>query len=133
MAKRILAIKTYCPTIELGDIADVDELAREISGRTTLSSGEVKLVLEELYEAVLFFNRAGRPVRLKGLGIYTPVMKLTGKIQVSHRLDKLLSEGLNVLGKFIAKVKNAENKGKTVAEIVAMWDADNPSDPVEDP
>jgi hypothetical protein len=40
---------------------------------------------------------------------------------------------LNVLGKFIAKVKNAENKGKTVAEIVAMWDTDNPSDPVEDP
>jgi hypothetical protein len=91
-----LAIKTYCPTIELGELSDVDELSREISGQTTLSSGEVKLVLEELYEAVLFFHRAGRPVRLKGLGIYTPVMKLSGKIKISNRLDKLLSEGLNV-------------------------------------
>ena len=133
MAKKILAIKTYCPTIELGDIADVEELADEISGRTTLSRGEVKLVLEELHEGVLFFHRAGRPVRVKGLGIYTPVMKLTGKIKVSHRLDKLLSEALNVQSKFVAKVANAENKGKTVAEVVAMWDADNPSDPVEDP
>jgi hypothetical protein len=38
------------------------------------------------------------------------------------RLDKLLSERLNVQGKFIANAVNAKHKGKTVAEVVAMWD-----------
>lgn len=48
-------------------------------GEPALDEGDVRQVLLELRDAVVFFNLRGQPVKLKGLGAYTPTIKLDGK------------------------------------------------------
>ena len=72
MASRIQAINEYRPRIKLGKRADIDDLVDMISARTGLNEGDVRQVLLELRDAVVFFNLRAQPVKLEGLGIYTP-------------------------------------------------------------
>lgn len=130
MATKMHAVKRYCPTIELGKTVSQLELAEQIAGRTTLATGEVNLVLSELHQAILFFARAGRPVLISGLGKYTPKVSLSGKFGFNHRADRDLANTLNRKGYFEGNVINAQNKQKTMDDLVAMWNAEFPDDPI---
>ena len=56
---------------------------------------------------------------------------LDGTLDVQHRLDRGLKNGLNARA-FAGRILNRENIGKTSDELVALWDAEHPDDPVED-
>ena len=88
------------------------------------------LVLRELRDAVVFFNRAGRGVKLEGLGTYLPNIQLDGTFDVQHRLDRSIKNALNAPGTFTGVILNRENIGKTADELVEMWNAEHPDDPV---
>ncbi len=130
MASRITAINTYRPRIELGRSADIDNLVDMIAARTGLNEGDVRQVLLELRDAVIFFNRRGESVKLEGLGIYTPSIKLDGTLTVGHRADNDITKALNIPGEFEGHIKNRENIGKTSDDLIAMWNEDHPDDPV---
>jgi hypothetical protein len=130
MASKIRAIKAYCPRIELGKTAQLDELVGYLADRTGLNEGEIRMVMTELRDAVVFFNRTGRGVKLEGLGIYAPKIDLEGNFGVSHRLDKRIENELNAPGAFGGEIINRENIGKTSDDLVALWNEDNPDDPV---
>ncbi len=130
MASRIKAINAYRPKIELGERADTDDLVEFIARSTGLNESGVRQVLLELRDTVLFYNLRGQAVKLEGLGTYTPVIQLNGEFKVGHRADMALKKGLNSPGKFHGVIKNAENAGKTSDEVVAMWNAEHPDDPV---
>jgi hypothetical protein len=125
MASRIEAIHAYCPKIELGQRAEIEDLVEFIARSTGLNESGVQQVLLELRDAVLFYNWQGRPVKLEGLGTYTPVIQLDGGFKVGHRADVALKDGLNSPGKFRGVIENAENVGKTSDEVVAMWNEDH--------
>jgi len=130
MASRIKAINAYRPKIDLGSTVQLPELVAYIADRTGLNEGEVTIVLKELRDAIIFFNRQGQGVKLEGLGTYLPNIGLDGTFDVSHRLDREIKNALNAPGAFSGDIINAENIGKTPDELVAMWNEAHPDDPV---
>ncbi|MFW0860215.1 MAG: hypothetical protein AAGB97_08725 [Dehalococcoidia bacterium] len=132
MAKRIQAINAYRPRINLRPTVQRRQLVSYISDRTGVNEGEISLVLNELRDAAIFFNLQGQGVKLEGLGTYLPKMDISGKLDISHRLDRDIRNALNAPGAFIGEVLNRQNIGKTSDELVAMWNADHHDDPVEE-
>src|SRR5512139_3274411 len=113
MATLIKAIATYGPRVELQHTIQTRELAGYIQGRTSLNRGEVENVLRELNEAIIFFARQGAPVKLGGVGIFTPSVNLGGALGIGFRLDNDIDNMLNVDTLFTAIIKNRENVGKS--------------------
>ena len=107
MANRIMAINAYRPRINLRPTVQLPALVGYISSRTGLSEGEVRIVLEELSDAITFFNRQGQGVKLVKLGTYLPKIALDGKFGVSHRLDAAIRNDLNAPGSFSGDIQRA--------------------------
>jgi len=128
MAGLLKAVRAYGPRIDLNKTADPLEVVEYISERTGLNRGEIRLVLDELHDTVLWFNKRGIPVKLEGLGHYTPFMKVGGTIRIVHRLDSALRREINKEQVFKGVVINNENRTKTVEELVELWNTDHPDD-----
>lgn len=129
MAQKIHAIATYGPRVDLMEAADEKRFMELITQRTTLSSGVVKNVQESENETLIGLLKEGRPVH-SGNAIYTPSINLNGEIDVSVKIDKSITSALNADGAFSGKVTRAENIGKTLEELIALWNADHPEDPI---
>ena len=129
MASRISALNHYRPQIKYGKTVQKAELVELISNRTGLNEGEIMLVLLELRDAIVFFNTYGRGVKLDGLGTYLPNINYQGEYDVTYHMDKGLKQALN-RRRGTAYVNNHEHIGKTTDEIVALWNAEHPDDPV---
>lgn len=129
MASRIQALNHYRPQIEYGDTAGWREVAGFLEASTTLSKTDIIAVLTGLQDAVLHFNLQGRGVKLEGLGTYLPNINYQGEIDAAHRLDRRLKRELNN-GSFSGRIRNRKNIGKTAEEVIAMWNAEHPDDPV---
>jgi len=130
MAYRLSAIGAYRPRIELGNTVQKVELARYLADRTGLNEGSVELVIKELRDAIIFFNRAGRAVKIEGLGTYTPGIDLEGTFDVLYRADTDLKIGLNAHNAFSGTIRLRENIGKSAENLVALWNGAHPDDPV---
>ncbi len=131
MASRIKAINALRPKIKLGSTVQLSQLVAYVADRTGLNEGEVRIVLEELSDAVIFFNRQGQGAKIEKLGTYLPKVGLDGEFGVSHRLDREIKNALNAPGTFSGQIENRENIGRTADELVAMWNEAHPEDPVE--
>jgi hypothetical protein len=129
MASRISALNHYRPQIEYGDTADWREVAEFMESISTLNKSDIIGVLTGLQEAVIHFNSRGRGVKLEGLGTYLPNINYQGELDVAHRLDKRLKRELNN-GSFSGKIRNKKSIGKSAAEVIALWNAEHPDDPV---
>ena len=67
MARLIQAVAKYGPKVERGRMAGIDQVSELVAKGTGLSDGQVNLVLRELHNAILFYNRTGVPVQLLNL------------------------------------------------------------------
>ncbi len=130
MANRIKAIGALRPRIEQGNTVQKPELLRSASRATGLVEGTLDQGIKEMRDQIIEFMRAGRAVKIEGLGTWTPNMLLDGSLDVTYRADNALINGLNVPGTFTGTVLNRENIGKTGEELVAKWNADHTDDPV---
>jgi len=130
MANRIAAIQQYRPRIQYGETVQKAELVRYLSDRTGVNEGEVSMMLAELRDAVIFFNRSGRGVKLEGLGTYLPNIDLGGVFDISHRQDAFIKAALNTPNTFTGAILNREYIGKTANDLVAKWNSEHPDDPV---
>jgi len=130
IANRLSAIAAYRPRIQLGNTVHKVELARYLADRTGLNEGSAELVIKELRDAILFFNRAGRAVKIEGLGAYTPGIDLEGTFDVQYRADTDLKGGLNARNTFSGTIRYRENIGKRAADLVALWNGTHPDHPV---
>ncbi len=110
---------------------ETDDLVDFIARATALNESGVRQVLLELRDAVVFFNLRGQPVKLEGLGTYTPTIGMDGEFGVGHRADIEIKNQLNVPGKFGAEIENREYIGKTSDELVTLWNEEHPDDLVE--
>ena len=131
MANLLTAINANRPKINLRPTVQLPALVGHLSSRTGLSEGEVRMVLEELSDAVTFFNRQGQGVKLVKLGTYLPKLALNGKFGVSHRLDVAIKNALNAPGAFSGDIVNRKNIGKSADDLLAQWNAEHPDDPVQ--
>lgn len=130
MASRIKAINAYRPRIEQDKTVQKNELIAYMAARTGQNEGAVDLGIKELRDALIFFNRAGRAVKVEGLGTWGPNIELDGTLDVKYIADSSLKNRLNDSGTFTGNVKNRENIGKTAEELVQLWNEAHPEDPV---
>lgn len=130
MAPKIKAINAYRPRIEQGNTVQKPELLRAVSRATSLVEGSVDQAIKELRDQVIEFNRAGRAVKVEGLGTFAPSIDLEGNLAISFRPDSAFANGLNVPGVFTGTILNRENIGKTTNELVTKWNEENPADQV---
>ena len=130
MAPKIKAINAYRPRIEQGNTVQKPELLRAVSRATSLVEGSVDQTIKELRDQVIEFNRAGRAVKVEGLGTFAPSIDLEGNLAISFRPDTAFANGLNVPGIFTGTIINRENIGKTTDELITRWNTDNPTDQV---
>lgn len=131
MAKLIQAVAKFCPRLDLNQTAQLDQIVEWMSSRTGLNKSEIVMVLLELNEAILFFNRSGTPVKLPGVGIFRPSIKRDGKFKVNFRADSTLHNGLNNAGAYLGRMKNRANIGISDEDLKAVWDAEYPDDLLE--
>ena len=130
MTHPIKAVAEYRPRLKSERPCEMAELARYLADRTGLHITQVRYVLGELQAGVLNFNRAGRAVRLEGLGTFAPGIELDGRIIINHRPDIHLLKALNAPDGFEGEIINRENIGKELTDLVVLWNEDHPTDPL---
>ena len=128
MASRIKAIGAYRPRIEQGNTVQRAELIRARERATGLVEGSIDQVIKELRDQIIEFNRAGRAVKVEGLGTYAPNISLDGTLALQYRADTAFSNGLNIPGIFTGTILNRENIGKTSEDLVTIWNTEYPDD-----
>ncbi|MBE0672134.1 MAG: HU family DNA-binding protein [Anaerolineales bacterium] len=130
MAPRIKAVNAYRPRIEQGNTVQKPELIRAVSRATSLVEGTVDQTVKEVRDQIIEFCRAGRAVKVDGLGTFTPSIDLEGYFAISFRADPAMNHGLNLPGTFSGTIINREFIGKTSDELVAKWNEDHSDDQV---
>ncbi len=128
MASKITAINAYRPRIEAGNTVQKQELIRQLARATGLTEGTTDLSMKELRDMIIESLRAGRGVKVEGLGTWLPNIDVAGQFDVQYRMDSFLKNELNVEGIFTGTIINRENIGKTSDELVALWNAEHPDD-----
>jgi hypothetical protein len=131
MAPRIKAVNAFRPRIEQGNTVQKPELLRAVSRATGIVEGTLDQSIKEVRDQIIEFNRAGRAVKVDGLGTFSPSIDLEGNLSISFRADTAFANGLNVPGIFSGTILNRENIGKTSEELVTRWNEAYPDDQVE--
>jgi len=131
MASKIKVIGARRPRIELGHTVQKPELMRAVSRASGLVEGAASQTILELRDQIIEFCRAGRPVKIEGLGIWTPNIGMDGTLDIQYRPDTALIYGVNVPGTFTADVRNSQNIGKSTEVLYLEWNVDFPDDQVE--
>src|SRR5690349_17926238 len=72
MAPRIKAVNAYRPRIEQGNTVQKPELVRALSHAPGLVEGSIDQSIKELRDQIIELNRAGRAVKVDGLGTFRP-------------------------------------------------------------
>jgi len=126
----IQAVSAYSPRVERTHTVQTREIAEYVSARTSLNRGEIENVLTELNEAIVFFAKQGSAVKLGGVGIFSPAIKLDGSLKVGFRLNVRINDALNIPGVFSGTVRNRDNAGMSIEELKAMWNEEHPDDPI---
>jgi hypothetical protein len=95
-----------------------------------LVEGTVDQTVKEVRDQIIEFCRAGRAVKVDGLGIFTSTVDLEGYFAISFRADPAMNYGLNIPGIFSGTIVNREFIGKTSDELVAKWNEEHSEDQV---
>ena len=130
MAPKIKAVNAYRLRIDQGNTVQKPEFIRAVSRATSLVEGTVDQAIKETRDQIIEFCRAGRAVKVDGLGIFTPTIDLDGNLAISFRADAYLNYGLNLPGTFSGTIRNREFIGKTSIDLIAKWNEENPTDQV---
>jgi hypothetical protein len=129
MANKIKAWSRFGPRLEPKEPMVSEEIIENIVNATNQSRGSVLAVLSELDVQLESGLKAGRVVKLPNGTHYRPVGKKDGKVDIQVRVNPAIDKNVNV--NFRGKWRNAENIGKSEAEIIALWNEAYPEDPIE--
>jgi len=125
------AVNAYGPRIELNKTAGLKDVSDWGAMRTSSNKGEVLQMLQELSDALLYFANRGTPVKLAGIGTFTPTINRHGERKITFRPDPSLQRGINNDDEFTATVANKASFGLSDSEYRGLWDAGHPDDPLE--
>lgn len=130
MAKILQAIVEFGPRLELKPTAKLEKVAEWMAMRTGLNKSEVMMVFQEESEAILNFCNDGVPVKIPGVGTFTPSIDRDGSLSINFRADMELKNGINVPNGYSGEVSNKANIGITNERLKELWDAAHPEDPL---
>ncbi len=130
MARIVQAINIYGPKLELNQMSHLEQVAKWLAMRSGLNKNEVRMVLGELSEAILFYNNQGNPVKLDGIGIFRPSINRQGEVKINFRADTALKKGLTY-ETYSASIRNRTRIGLDNQGYKDLWDPDHPDDPLD--
>jgi hypothetical protein len=84
------------------------------------------MVLQEMNEAILYFNCQGTPVKLPGVGTFSPSIGRRGTKRINLQNDPELKNGINAPGAYTGKIQNKGRIGMDDQGYKDLWDPDNP-------
>jgi nucleoid DNA-binding protein len=131
MAKILEAVRDFGPKVKANPTVQLPQLAAWIAMRTSVNKGEVAMILQELNEAVYYFNCQGTPVKLDGIGTFKPSVNRSGEYSINMLPDRTLAKSLNNAAAFTGTVNNKSNIGLTNEAYKTLWDAAHPENPLE--
>lgn len=129
MAKAIRAWVEYGPRLEPTDPITSEGLIERIVAATNQSRGSVKAILDELDVQTEICLKEGHIVQLPNGTHFKPSGHKDGSIDVNVRVNPRIVRNINT--NFRGRWKNAENIGKSEAEIIALWNAAHPDNLIE--
>ena len=131
MAKKLAAVNQLRPKIVSQNLVDLEEMARRISKNTTYNQQEVSSILQLFVKDCIAALQAGETVKIDGLVMMSPNMKVGGEVDIALRGDRATIAGLNNPQLWTAdKVSNHANLSKDSGELVSLWNTKHPDDPV---
>lgn len=129
MAKKIQAWRAYGPRIDKGDVVTEQEFIEHVTSGTNQSKGSILAVLSEQDVQIESALRAGRIIRLPNGMRLEPVGTKDGWVEIHVRVSAEMANRVNAT--FRGKWINAENIGKSEAEIMTLWNTEHPEDLIE--
>jgi hypothetical protein len=85
MAKKITAIRYYKSEIKRERTLQMPDIIRDMTRSTGLSQGEILHVVYQLQDVILTAHRQGQALKIEGLGIFTPVIRMDGSLDILFR------------------------------------------------
>lgn len=131
MARIVEAVRDYGPKVGLNPTAQLEQVADWMAMRTGINKSEVQMVLQEANEAILYFNSQGTPVKLPGVGTFTPSVNREGTFKINLRTDTNLKKRINAPDAYTGRMDNKSRVGLDNAGYKELWDADHADDPLE--
>lgn len=133
MAKRLAVLNQVRPRITSQNVVDQEALAKRISKNTTYHVEEIYSILRMYTSGIIEALQAGETVKIDGLLLLTPNMKVGGEVDMGLRPDRGAVAALNNPLLWTAdKVSNYANLHKDADALVAQWNAEHPDDVVSD-
>src|SRR5512136_230128 len=117
MAKEVQAVRAYTPRVVHGQLIEMSMLTQAIAARTSFNTGAVLNMLYEFKEVLIEYALSGFPVRLEGLGIFSPTVNKDGEFDLNYRADLYLKSELNKRGAYRGVLKNRNMIGKSMDDM----------------
>jgi nucleoid DNA-binding protein len=128
MAKEVQAVRAYTPRVKQGQLVEMSMLAQAIAARTSFNTGAILNMLYEFKEVLTEYALSGFPVRLEGLGIFSPTVNKDGEFDLNYRTDVYLKSELNKRRAFRGDMKNRDMIGKSMDDMIERWNQEHPDD-----
>jgi nucleoid DNA-binding protein len=101
-----------------------------MSRSSIVTAALAALVLADLQHALVLALRAGQAVKLPGFGRFSLELRSDGTVRPIMRIDHTLISAVAKLDDYHGEVRHRKHIGLTAAEMVALWNAEHPEDPV---
>lgn len=131
MPKEVKAIYAYTPRVKLDRVVGIEDIGSFIAGRSTFNEGMVMNMLMELQAALAHYANMGHPVRLNGVGLFSPRINKNGELGMNFKIDKHLKGKMNLSGEFKGEIVNNDMIGKSVEDMINLWNLEHPDEPIE--
>lgn len=132
MAKPIQAVSAYRPRIKTRGRATIDEIADYMAKRSTLTAGQIKGVLSDYAEALMFFLLDCQVVEHESLGTFRVSISLDDQVSLKLSVVKEFARQLDAeFDRLAENIDHVESLGKTQADLIVRWNEEHPGDPIE--
>lgn len=130
MATLIQAVSAYRPRVNTNRMVDLDELASRLARGTLVTPSIARMVLSDLADELMYLLRTGASVRIPGIGVFRPELRLDGEMHTVIRLDPKLRRNLAHVNDFAGEIEHREVVGIDIDALKARWDGEHPDDPL---
>jgi len=109
---------TQFPRLKLNSPLENRQLINYISNGSTLGAADIMGMIYALRDTLMHHLKYATPVRLEGIGIFSPTLKLDGTIKVRFRPDKEFLRELNSQKDNLRDhITNKRNVGKSLGDL----------------
>ena len=132
MATTIQAVTRYRARLISKRTIGLDKLGAWMENSSLVNTSVFKHVLDALFRALVRALLRGDAVLLPGFLHFSLELRSDGQMHVVVRPGKRLHRAVNRLPEYEGTIRNRDNIGCSATELVALWNADHPDDPVLD-